>query len=117
MLDERRQFGIKKYGTALMTFNGRDFVKDLMEELVDALQYAAGWKLEREQLLRLLAEMFEVIAEVETDVEECWTEATAIQDGNNGSTHRDLLNTLTECRERFVALRGRLDVPQCGRRL
>jgi len=38
-LEERRQLGIEKYGTELMTFNGRNVSQDYSEELLDAIQY------------------------------------------------------------------------------
>lgn len=38
-IEERSRIGIEHYGTELMTFNGRDAVRDLYEELLDALVY------------------------------------------------------------------------------
>jgi hypothetical protein len=35
----RRQVGIERYGTALQPFNGRDSLRDLWEELLDASTY------------------------------------------------------------------------------
>lgn len=49
-LRERQTRGIATYGRSLQTFNGRNAVQDLREELVDAAQYATQWLLEREQL-------------------------------------------------------------------
>lgn len=39
VLLQRRARGIQKYGTSLKTFNGRDWKWDLLEEMLDALQY------------------------------------------------------------------------------
>ncbi len=36
---ERRQIGIERYGTALQPFNGRSALRDLYEELLDAVMY------------------------------------------------------------------------------
>jgi hypothetical protein len=38
-LDERTAEGVKTYGTPLMTFNGRNALKDAREEAYDLLQY------------------------------------------------------------------------------
>ena len=51
LLRERQQKGIETYGTSLFTFNGRDSTRDLVEELVDAAQYALQWQIERADLL------------------------------------------------------------------
>lgn len=41
-INERYEFGLKKYGTPLMSPNGRDMIKDAKDELGDAAQYIAG---------------------------------------------------------------------------
>lgn len=41
-IEERKQFGIRKYGTALQAHNGRSMLKDLYEELLDACIYIRG---------------------------------------------------------------------------
>jgi hypothetical protein len=38
-LAEREKHGIAKYGTTLQTFNGRNALVDLYQELIDATQY------------------------------------------------------------------------------
>lgn len=38
-LAARRAIGIQRYGTPLQPFNGRDPLRDLYEELIDAVQY------------------------------------------------------------------------------
>jgi hypothetical protein len=37
---ERKKFGLRKYGTTLQAFNGRNWRMDLYEELLDAAVYA-----------------------------------------------------------------------------
>lgn len=44
---ERMQYGIDKYGSPLETFNGRDPIRDVWEELLDALTYMTQIRLER----------------------------------------------------------------------
>ena len=53
LLAEREKRGIETYGKSLETFNGRDAPRDLVEELIDACQYALQWQTER---LALMAE-------------------------------------------------------------
>jgi hypothetical protein len=38
-MEDRRQLGIKKYGTPLQAFNGRDPLIDVYQELLDACVY------------------------------------------------------------------------------
>src|SRR3990167_3700844 len=40
-LKARTELGIKRYKMPLSTFNGRDALRDLEEELLDGIQYAA----------------------------------------------------------------------------
>ena len=47
-IQERRQVGIARYGTALQPFNGRDALRDLYEELIDAAMYVKQLMVERE---------------------------------------------------------------------
>ena len=49
MIEDRKAFGIRKYGTALQPGNGRDMLQDLIDELMDALIYAVGLQMEGEQ--------------------------------------------------------------------
>lgn len=39
LIDERRQFGVTKYGTELHTFNGRDAIEDARQEFGDLVVY------------------------------------------------------------------------------
>lgn len=48
-IDARKQLGLKKYGTLLQANNGRSFLQDLYEELIDACMYVKG-ALEEERL-------------------------------------------------------------------
>lgn len=41
-IQERYEFGLKKYGTPLMSPNGRDMMKDAKDEIGDLAQYLAG---------------------------------------------------------------------------
>ncbi|QJD53997.1 hypothetical protein SEA_GALACTICA_50 [Streptomyces phage Galactica] len=50
-LVERMQYGIDKYGSPLETFNGRDPIRDVWEELLDALTYMTQVRLERGDVL------------------------------------------------------------------
>ena len=45
---ERREVGISRYGTALQPFNGRDALRDLYEELLDATMYIKQVMVEQE---------------------------------------------------------------------
>ena len=46
LLKERIQFGKDKYGTTLMTHNGRDAFQDFLEEMLDGVQYISQCVLE-----------------------------------------------------------------------
>ena len=50
-IEGRRQLGIQRYGTALQPFNGRDSLRDLLDELLDGATYALQVKIERDALL------------------------------------------------------------------
>lgn len=45
-LEERADFGKKKYGQYLKTFDGRDSIKDIEEELLDAYMYSSKLQME-----------------------------------------------------------------------
>lgn len=47
-LKERKTFGLRKYGTELQPFNGRSFLRDAYEEVLDLAAYLRG-KLEEEE--------------------------------------------------------------------
>ena len=48
MLREAEQRGIERYKTTLETFNGRDAIKDAMEEAIDLWQYLTQIRLEND---------------------------------------------------------------------
>jgi hypothetical protein len=52
LLRERSDFGLRKYGTRLETFNGRDAHLDLLQELLDLFVYAHQAHMERAELER-----------------------------------------------------------------
>lgn len=45
----RDKIGTERYGTPLQPFNGRDFLRDLYEELLDAVVYCRGMRYELDQ--------------------------------------------------------------------
>ena len=51
IIQERNDFGVRKYGTPLKTFNGRDCELDAQQELADCLQYFYPLRLEGNKLL------------------------------------------------------------------
>lgn len=46
-IEERREYGIRKYGRPLETDNGRDALKDAWEEALDLFTYLTQARLER----------------------------------------------------------------------
>lgn len=61
-LAARKAFGLAKYSTVLQPFNGRDMLRDLYDELMDAVVYARGRMIEvPEDALEwpVLAEVYE----------------------------------------------------------
>lgn len=56
-IEARRNLGIQRYGTALQPFNGRDSLRDLLDELLDGATYALQVKIERDHLLARIAEL------------------------------------------------------------
>lgn len=63
MLLDREVRGIETYGTTLQTFNGRDAVRDALEELIDAWQYLVQISLELDEIR---AENVQLRAEIAT---------------------------------------------------
>lgn len=53
----RKELGIKRYGTALQAFNGRDALQDLYEEQLDQIVYTKQWMVEKQQIRRDLVEI------------------------------------------------------------
>jgi len=58
-LEQRRQLGIERYGTALQPFNGRDGLQDLYEELMDGMVYVRQEIEERKLRSDALAELLD----------------------------------------------------------
>ena len=61
LLTARQAKGLETYGRPLETFNGRDVHRDLLEELVDAVQYAVQAQMEREAIERQVHDQYATI--------------------------------------------------------
>jgi len=48
-LNARKQLGLDRYGSLLQAHNGRDALRDLYEELLDALVYCKQWLEENDE--------------------------------------------------------------------
>ncbi len=57
ILEHQEAKGLKKYGTVLQTFNGRNPLLDLLGELIDAVQYATQALLEQNSAIELDCEI------------------------------------------------------------
>lgn len=53
----RMELGLQRYGTLLQPFNGRDFMKDTFDELLDLSVYLEGVAVEREAMMDLLFDL------------------------------------------------------------
>ena len=62
-MQERDQIGELKYGTRLKTFNGRDALIDLTQELMDGIVYLRQFREEMSCLGKNLLEIQNVLAE------------------------------------------------------
>jgi len=67
MLEERVIEGRKRYPEELTTHNGRDAIRDALEELIDAWQYVVQISLEHEALVSENAALRARVAELESD--------------------------------------------------
>lgn len=56
LMVERRKIGIERYNTVLQPFNGRDCVRDLIEEQLDSLAYSEQVILEYPELIEIMLE-------------------------------------------------------------
>ena len=54
LMSDRRKIGIERYNTVLQPFNGRDCVRDLLEEQLDSLAYSEQVSLEFPELKELM---------------------------------------------------------------
>lgn len=68
LLEEREQKGIETYGQSLVVFNGRSAFQDLIEELVDACQYALQLELERREIEGWFRDALELLREAIDEV-------------------------------------------------
>lgn len=57
-MEKRKAIGLQRYGTLLQPFNGRDALRDLYEELLDAAQYVRQEIEEREIALKAVSNHF-----------------------------------------------------------
>lgn len=58
-IQERKDYGLNKYNSLLQAHNGRNFLKDLYEELHDATVYARGALVEQETVVKLVKKLLE----------------------------------------------------------
>jgi hypothetical protein len=77
-IEERKEFGIRKYGTALQSGNGRDMLQDAYEEAIDLVVYLRGMKdedhhllLELQQIRRERDALQRRVADLETRLAAC----------------------------------------------
>ena len=62
MIQERAAIGEQKYGTRLQPWNGRDAVRDLLEEILDGIQYSYQAFVETRDLMyeNITVELFDL---------------------------------------------------------
>lgn len=78
-LNDRKAFGLAKYGTVLQPFNGRDSLRDLYDELMDAAVYARARLFEAgEHSLEWM-----ILAEVYEDVVSNLVKVRRLRDANS----------------------------------
>jgi hypothetical protein len=53
-LDKQNNKGFQKYGSYLSTFNGRDSIRDMWEEIADLVNYAEALSQEYERMREML---------------------------------------------------------------
>lgn len=77
LVEERRKFGIKKYGQSLRSKDGRDDVVEAMQEAADLLQYSykAALNGRAEELSTVLLPLLDTVREVLTKVKPAQCEA------------------------------------------
>lgn len=56
LMVDRRNIGIERYNTVLQPFNGRNAIRDLIEEQLDSLAYSEQVSLEQPELKELMLE-------------------------------------------------------------
>lgn len=57
-LDNQNAKGYNKYGSYLSTFNGRDSIRDLWEEIADLVNYAETMSQEYERMREMLFQLY-----------------------------------------------------------
>lgn len=78
LLDSRQRVGLERYGRPLETWNGRDAMRDLLEELIDALQYAVQVQMEiddRDETIERLRVQLDETRALVTELEEAISRA------------------------------------------
>jgi hypothetical protein len=70
-IEERDSDGLRKYGTRLQPFNGRNVSKDLYQELLDAVVYGRQLIEERREMVTVLKAIYDSNAYMEVS-DELW---------------------------------------------
>jgi len=65
-VEARIRIGEKKYGKRLQSFNGRDAVKDLYDEVLDALNYSKQLEIEGKDNGNIFRDLISLAAVVKT---------------------------------------------------
>lgn len=60
-IEARKEVGIRRYGTPLQAFNGRNVDQDLYEELIDATTYLRQRLVERKELNEVVAKLARIL--------------------------------------------------------
>ena len=63
-LNARSDMGEKKYGTPLRTFNGRNAMMDLYQELLDSVMYAKQVLMEMEDMQKIVDTNYKLVKEL-----------------------------------------------------
>ena len=74
-VEARIAIGERKYGKRLQSFNGRDALKDLYDELLDALNYSKQLQLEDKDGGRVFEELVQLVS----TVKKAWDFRRALQ--------------------------------------
>lgn len=88
LLKERRERGLRTYGRPLETWNGRDAVRDALEEILDAFLYVLQEALEREDLVETMKKDSAVVKNLGEQVARSARALVAI---------RELLSDTSDC--------------------
>lgn len=100
LLQRRKDLGLSKYGTILQAFNGRDFVRDFLEEEADAFVYKIG-------LAQEIVENGRLLDWLRAMNETAWAILRAhLADVQRPEKVEDALEALEAAKERLLALSG-----------